>query len=313
MRDRAAELVFGTVQLGLPYGIANRTGKPSREDAVALVHLALENEVRTFDTARAYGDSEDVLGAALKGRARIVTKLGPLADLVASATRDEVRSTVDRSISESLSALRHGRLDCLLLHRAEHLTAFRGFVWERLKELAADGTIGTLGVSVQSRSEAHAALMRPEVRHIQLPFNLLDWRWKASGVIDRIRERPDVTMHLRSVFLQGLLCSGDATLWPPMPAVDPVSVITCLHAFVRTFRRSGLADLCVAYARAQVWANGIVIGMETEEQLHANVSLFGRTPLTADQCAEIECCLPRVPVELLNPARWPKREHRHAA
>ena len=313
MRGRAVELVFGTVQLGLPYGIANRTGKPSREDAVALVHRALESGVGTFDTARAYGDSEDVLGAALKGRARIVTKLSPLADLATNATRDEVRSAVDRSISESMAALHHGRLDCLLLHRAEHLTSFRGAVWDRLTELAADGTIGMLGVSVQSQSEAHAALARPEVRHIQLPFNLLDWRWKTSGVIDRIRERPDVLVHLRSVFLQGLLSSGDATLVPPVPGVDPVSVITCLHAFVRTFRRQGLADLCVAYARGQAWANGIVIGMETEEQLHANVSVFRRAPLTADQCAEIECCLPRMPAELLNPALWPRREHRHAA
>ena len=63
--QRPAELVLGSVQLGLDYGAANRTGKPSHEAALRLVRRAAESGVKTFDTARAYGDSEERLGEAL--------------------------------------------------------------------------------------------------------------------------------------------------------------------------------------------------------------------------------------------------------
>src|SRR5690349_12940268 len=144
---RPAGLVLGSVQLGLPYGIANRTGQPSRAAALKLVRHAVDRGIAEFDTARAYGDSEARLGEALQGRksVRTITKLSPLTDLASDACREDVRAAVDRSISESLAALKHGRLDCLLLHRAEHMTAFGGAVWERLIELLEDGTVLALG------------------------------------------------------------------------------------------------------------------------------------------------------------------------
>jgi aryl-alcohol dehydrogenase-like predicted oxidoreductase len=84
MREpRPAELVLGSVQLGVPYGAANRTGKPTRAAALRLVTRAVDAGITKFDTARAYGDSEDRLGEALRTRKaiRTITKLSPLADL----------------------------------------------------------------------------------------------------------------------------------------------------------------------------------------------------------------------------------------
>jgi len=119
MGRNAAELVLGTVQLGLDYGIANRTGKPERAAALRLVRRAADAGITQFDTARAYGESEERLGEALDGRpVRTITKLSPLAELSARAGREEVRAAVDASITASLAALRRERIDCLLLHRA---------------------------------------------------------------------------------------------------------------------------------------------------------------------------------------------------
>jgi len=87
--QRPAELVVGSVQLGLPYGIANRTGKPPRETALRLVKRAADAGVAVFDTARAYGDAEDRLGEALEGRSvRTITKLSPLSELPPDASSE---------------------------------------------------------------------------------------------------------------------------------------------------------------------------------------------------------------------------------
>lgn len=303
-----AELVLGSVQLGLAYGVANRTGKPSRKSALRLVRRAAEAGVTKFDTARAYGDSEERLGEALASRkaVRTITKLSPLKDLAADASRADVRAAVDASIAESLSALRRARIDCLLLHRAAHMTAFGGAVWERLIERLEDGTALALGVSVQSPDEALAALASPDVRHIQLPFNLLDWRWRRSGLIEDMAERPSVTVHARSVFLQGILAANDASLWPATDGIDARAILDRLADLAREFRRESAADLCIAYARGQHWIDGLVVGMETEDQLDDNLRLFVRPPLAPEDCAEIERQVPQVPAWFLDPAQWAK-------
>jgi aryl-alcohol dehydrogenase-like predicted oxidoreductase len=303
-----AKLVLGSVQLGVAYGAANRTGKPSHGAALRLVHRAADAGITNFDTARAYGDSEDRLGEALCQRKdiRTVTKLSPLSELSEDASRETVRDAVDASIDASLDALRRCKLDCLLLHRASHMTAFRGAVWERLIELLEEGTILSLGVSVQSPKEALEALGRCDVQHIQMPFNLLDWRWRESDVINRIRARAQLTVHARSLFLQGLLATNDASVWPNIHGVDAPALIETLTALAAKLGRESAADLCMAYARGQDWIDGVVVGMETEDQLDANLRLSTRAPLSPENCALIEQSVPRVPAQLLDPAAWPK-------
>ena len=59
-------MTLGTVQLGMNYGIANQDGKPNEEKSFAILRTAIENGAASLDTARAYGDSEDVIGRFLK-------------------------------------------------------------------------------------------------------------------------------------------------------------------------------------------------------------------------------------------------------
>jgi len=308
MGGRKAELVLGSVQLGLAYGVANKTGKPSREAALALARRAAESGVVQFDTARAYGDSEERLGEALAGRDVLtVTKLSPLADLPAGVSRESVRAAVDASIAQSCHALGRDALQCILLHRASHMTDHDGAIWHRLLEHLSDGRVQKLGVSVQSPQEALDALENSVVRHIQIPFNILDWRWREAGIDTAFMARPGVIVHTRSTFLQGLLAIDDPSIWPKIDGVDPGSVLDTLRGLVRDFGRESLADLCLAYVRGQDFVDGVVVGLETEEQLDRNLHLAVKRPLSPEECAEAERRVPHLPEQLLNPALWPKR------
>ena len=306
---KMAEFVLGSAQLGLSYGAANRTGKPSRTAALALVRRAADAGIRQFDTARAYGDAEERLGEALSGRpVATVTKLSPLSELGEASALADIVAAVDASIAQSCAALRQAQLDCLLLHRAAHLTLFDGAIWQRLRDHVHAGTIRRLGVSVQSPAEAAEALTHPEVEHIQLPFNLLDWRWREAGIIAKLEARPDVVVHARSVFLQGLLASGDPHLWPAIVGVDASAVLSKIADLAHELERDDAADLCLAYARGQDFINGVVIGLETEQQLDRNLRLVLKRPLNPDECRLVEASLPRLPEQLLNPALWPPRQ-----
>jgi aryl-alcohol dehydrogenase-like predicted oxidoreductase len=301
-----AELVMGSAQLGLAYGAANRVGKPTRDAALRLIGHAADAGIAAFDTARSYGDAEERLGDALAGRrsVRTITKLAPLTELAPGASRQAVRAAVDASIAQSRAALRRERLDCLLLHRAAHMTAYDGAVWERLNEHLESGLVAALGVSVQSPAEAHETLAESCVSHVQLPFNLLDWRWREAGVVAALQSRPSVTVHARSVFLQGVLTTDDPQLWPRVPGADVPRLMTWLRETARAFARDSVADLALAYVRGQSWIDGVVIGQETEDQLDENLRLCTRPPLSPEDCARLAAAAPRVPESLLDPAQW---------
>ena len=302
----SAELVLGTAQLGLVYGAANRIGQPSTRDAELILHSAVSAGVRWIDTAAAYGSAEQRIGAALPGSkgVRIATKLAPLDDFNETSDAGDIRRAVNDSVRRSCARLGTDRLEVLLLHRAHHLTMRSGTVWSAVKALRDEGVVYDLGVSVYSPQEALAALADRDVRHVQLPFNALDWRWRDSGVFEALAKRPGVTVHARSALLQGLLANGSDARWPE--GIDPAELTTRLHRLTRELDRDSPADLCLAYVRAQTWIDGVVVGMESLRQLALNIALFKRPPLTSDEIAAVDASLPRASERLLNPALWAK-------
>lgn len=299
-------LALGTAQLGMPYGVANRTGEPTDAGATEIVRRAIDYGVTFIDTARAYGDSERRIGAALNpgyvGRAMVSTKLDPLKSLDNGATDTAVIAAVDGSVFRSCRELQARRLDVLMLHRWSHRRQFREGAWRRLLELKAGGVIGALGTSVSSPDEAIDALQDPEIAHLQVPYNILDWRWHADEFLDARRRRPDVSVYVRSVYLQGVLLS-DAPIWPA-GIVSPERLIARIDRAVAEFARESRADLCIAYVTGAEWVTTTLIGAETGRQLNDNLSLALRPALTPDERIYLQRLIGKAPERLLNPALW---------
>ena len=309
----ANRMVLGTAQFGMIYGITNTNGKPDQEQVCTLVHTAIANGVLYLDSARAYGESEQILGKALSGgwgsRATIITKLSPMDDCPTDASESEVRAYVEQSIYKSCHALRVNSLDVLMLHRAEHLTAWQGVVWESLFNLMKQGVVSRLGVSVQTPQEALAALDFEAVEFIQLPFNILDYRWDA--VIEKIlqvREDRALVIHVRSALLQGLLTTTRMELWQRACCPNAAEVIAWLRSKAEIFTNGDVVDLSLRYVCSQQWIDGVVIGVETREQLIDNLVKLSGGSWTDELARTITVDRPRVPVETLNPAEW-KQQH----
>jgi spore coat polysaccharide biosynthesis protein SpsF len=301
-----AKLVLGTAQLGMAYGAANRIGQPNAREAELILRSAASAGVRWIDTAAAYGSAEQRIGAALAGSksVSIVTKLAPLDEFDDASPTGTIRQAVVDSVRRSCTRLGTDRLEVLLLHRAHHLTWRGGVVWNAVKELRDEGAIYDLGVSVYTPEEALAALEDPDLRYLQLPFNAIDWRWRASGAIEAIGRCPHVTIHARSALLQGLLAGDPGARWPQ--GIDRDELTASLMRLTHDLDRDSPADLCLAYVRAQPWIDGVVVGMETVNQLALNLALFSRPPLTENEIALVDTALPRATERLLNPALWAK-------
>lgn len=290
-------LVLGTVQWGMPYGIANRTGQPAASQVRQILDFARAQGIDTLDSARAYGESEAVIGACADTHWRIVTKLSPHLATGAASPME----LAQRSLAESRAALRRDRLEVLLLHRAEHRTAWDGRVWELLLEQRQEGRIGKLGVSVGTPEEAWAALEDPSVEAIQVASSLFDQRLLRAGFFAAAAARGELELFVRSVFLQGVAFLEPAQLPPFFVELRPL--LAELRALCSSLGIS-IATACLHFARTR-FETQLVLGAESLEQVQG----FVHPELEPQTQAGVErfgSALPELSPQLLNPACWPK-------
>lgn len=298
-------LTLGTVQIGLRYGIANRTEGYDDRGARDLVACALALGIDRFDTARAYGEAERRLGAALAScgaaGAQVTTKVAPLASLGEAADRRQVEAAVDSSVLRSSLALRRRNVDALLFHDAVDLWRWHGAALDRADELRAAGACGAIGASVYDPATAIRCLQDPRVTRLQVPFNVLDRRWLAPEFAAAVTARPGIEVHVRSVFLQGLLLSPQA--WPAW-ADCGARVSGAIAETVRRLDRTGAADLCLAYVRSFPWVTSAVVGVDTPDQLRELASAAARPALGAAEAEAFRSAVGEAPDRVIDPRRW---------
>jgi len=293
---------LGTVQWGTRYGIANRTGQAPRTEIKRMLDRATELGIDTLDTARAYGESEHLLGELTGGDARwrIVTKLDPYC-VPDGASPSDASSIVTKSIEQSLDALRRERLEVLLLHRAAHRDAASGAVWSTLLELRSRGLIGDIGISVGTPDDAFQFLADPDVAVLQVPASLVDRRLEARAFF-RLALEAKKEIHVRSIFLQGALLLDEQEI--PKALSPLASVVRFLSSWARE-RSSTPRDALLAYAQQRLNAT-LVLGCESLRQLDENAESL-RAPAWSDADLDaLSGALPALPDEVLDPARWPR-------
>jgi spore coat polysaccharide biosynthesis protein SpsF (cytidylyltransferase family)/aryl-alcohol dehydrogenase-like predicted oxidoreductase len=306
---RPSKLVLGTAQLGMSYGISNQTGMPSQRLANDLIRTAIVNGVQWLDTASAYGRSEEVIGRALKPgwreRLNVITKLDLLADCPIDASEAIVKTFVDESIFRSCARLQSQTIDVLMLHRMDHKKAWGGAAWSRLLEHKAAGRIKALGASVQGPDELQVALEDTEIEFIQLPFNVLDWRWdKLIEKICTVKAQRALTVHVRSALLQGLLVSVEPDHWRRANVDKHGPIQTWLNHIASVIGAPSVTAFCLNYAKSLDWVDGVVVGMETQAQLLENTHIFTSINLTEDQLELVRELRPKLTSQTLNPSQW---------
>lgn len=294
---RLDRFVLGTAQLGMAYGIANRTGQPSYAVASGIVRAAYDAGVRWFDTARRYGDAESLLGRifgdfAIANSVRIVSKLG---------CDPRSREAVSRDIDLSLELLGVDRLSALLLHDEEALDWWHDGVGANLVAARSGGRIEQIGVSVYSAERALQALSIPEIDCLQVPFNVFDRRMLKAGVFERGRATAK-TIFVRSVYLQGLALAERDSLNIHFPDAREASATYAAFCREHGVQRPRFA---VDYVRWQAPEALPVIGVETVEQLVETLDAFSVEGTPPELRGEWDRSWPRDDDQLVDPRRWP--------
>ena len=272
-------MTLGTVQLGMNYGIANQDGKPSEEKSFGILQAALEGGVTTLDTARAYGDSEEVIGRFLKQwkgeTPAIVTKVRKLE----GDTPKELERFVTESVEQSLRNLGVNKVEAVMLHGAKDPIIHGKACADAVKALIDHGYTDKVGVSVYVAEDIEGMLPYDIFSVTQVPMSIFDQRLIAGGSIDKLRER-DYTVFVRSVFLQGLFFLDPDTMTDPILMEHAAPKIRLLRS-IAAGEGMTLEQLAVAFIRDCAGVTSLVLGADTPEQVKANIKAF-ETPTLSE-------------------------------
>lgn len=292
-KNKINKLALGTAQFGMSYGVANQNGKIKLEDIKDILKLAKEKNIDLVDTAIAYGDSEKIIGNIGILDFKFVSKL-PLFPKKEDAN---VISWVDDQIKLSLKRLRIKSLYGLLIHRSEDLLGGTGKkIVNALNKLKAKGIVKKIGISIYDPSELKKLTDLIKVDIIQAPLNIIDQRFINSGWLSKLY-KSDVEVHIRSVFLQGLLLMSKKNR--PQKFNRWKSLWKIWHEWLNDNKITAL-EATIRYALSIKKISKVIVGVDSKKQLQQIIlASEGKLPPIPSELFMSD-------INLLNPSNWDK-------
>ena len=275
-----SSMTLGTVQLGMNYGIANEAGKPSLEKSFDILRTALSGRVNTLDTARAYGNSEEVIGAFLKTwegeQPKLVTKIRKLQ----GETEKELTAFAVESVEGSLKDLGVNKVSAIMLHGAKDPIIHGKACANAMQYLLDKGYTDRVGVSVYTAEDIRGMLPYDTFSVTQVPMSIFDQQLIADGSVEALKDR-GYTVFVRSVFLQGLFFLDPDKMTDPILLEHAAPKIRLLRQIAQA---EGLtvAQLAIAFMRDQAGVTSLVLGADTPGQVEENMAYFDAPTLGSD-------------------------------
>ncbi len=218
-----SEVSFGA------WAIGSAWGKVDDSESIAAMHTCIDNGVNLFDTADVYGDghSEQLIAKILRERkgdkVYVITKAGRRLpkQTVEGYTKENLTAWIERSLRN----LGVEALDLVQLHCPPTDLYYRPEVFGYLDDLVAAGKIQHYGVSVERVEEALKAIEYPNVKSVQIIFNM--FRHRPAELFFKEAQRRQVAIIARVPLASGLLtgkmpgCSSRRprrASWPGSPA-----------------------------------------------------------------------------------------------
>jgi aryl-alcohol dehydrogenase-like predicted oxidoreductase len=170
---KVSAISFGAWAIGADWG------RVSDSDSLAALNRAVDLGVNFIDTADVYGDgrSERLVARLKRERGEkifIATKAGRRLD--PHTAQGYNRKNLTRFIERSLKNLGTEAIDLLQLHCPPSEVYYRPEVFGILDDLTQQGKLRHYGVSVEKVEEALKAIEYPNVKTVQIIFNIFRQR-----------------------------------------------------------------------------------------------------------------------------------------
>jgi aryl-alcohol dehydrogenase-like predicted oxidoreductase len=305
---KVSALSFGAATFGGTNEFFAAWGKTEVDEARRLVDLCIEAGINLFDTANGYSDgrSEEVLGAALKGRRDQVLVSTKAFFPTGSGPNDmgSSRYHLRRAVEDSLRRLETDYIDIFHLHGFDALTPIEE-VQQTLDTLIREGKIRYSACSNFTGWQLMKSLAVackhgwPRFAAHQVYYSLVgrDYEWELMplGVEERIGAL--VWSPLGWGRLTGKIRRGQpapeqsrlpktASIGPPVSDEHVYNVVDALDAIAAETGKI-VPQVALNWLLQRPTISSVILGARNEEQLKQNLDAAGWN-LTAEQVAKLD-------------------------
>lgn len=280
-----SELALGGLFVTTNYGAG-------LEESHRAIHRAIARGINYIDTAPGYGDSETVIGQAIRDIEQpivISTKLGYKPDPFDPQNGDLLR----QSVHTSLEKLGREYIDVLMVHEADRPGQFDWFtdrarydgpVMQVLDELKAEGVVKAVGIGGTTAYEL-ANVIRSRKFDVVLTaftYNLL-MREAAYDAIPAAAER-NMGIVVGSPFLQGAFVKrydegvNHGLRWLSKPRRNQLKALYALLDDIDM----PITELALRFVLSNEHVSAVLQGAKTAEEVDINVAIAEKGPLPSD-------------------------------
>lgn len=253
-----SKIALGTVQFGLDYGINNKKGKIHRKDVFDILEFASKHGIDILDTAHSYGNSEKIIGGFLSKSEKsfkIVSKVPQIND----------EKNLQDYFIESLRNLGVSELYAYLFHN------FQSYIdnptlLDDIYKLKNSGKIQKVGFSLYYPSELEYLINNNiDFDILQVPYSVFDQRF--GKYFEKLRKKK-VEIHIRSVFLQGLVFKDLSKLEARFDSIRGKLIIL---NNISTTSGLSISALCLNFAVLNRFIDRVIIGVDSLANLKENL------------------------------------------
>jgi len=281
---RISSISLGTAELGMDYGFRGATNgaRPDPKEGIRLIHKALDAGINCLDTAPSYGNSEIVIGEALKQTSvtpTIVSKV-LLPNISDNGTTNS--KEISSSIESSLQSLGIETLDILLIHNTSVNALKSEEVRTALQDAKQQGKVRFIGASCYADDLPAEVLSYPDFRVMQVPFNLLDQKM-AAGFFQAALTN-GIGVFARSIYLRGVL-TPQVNCLPERLLPLKAAAFKALEIAGDEVR--GLSELALRFSLSFSGVSSVLIGVKNVSELESNLADAERGVLSAELLTQL--------------------------
>ena len=203
-KNKENKIALGTAQFSNNYGVTNRELLSSHE----IKHILKDSSefgIKTIDTAPNYDGVEKKLGKFDLKAFNIVTKISLTKD-------DEIINSrnLNKNIQNSLTALNLEKIYAILIRNPTNLMKNKKLL-NVLIEYKKKNKISKIGYTLYNIKELSVlySYFKPDI--VQIPYSIVDKSFENKDWLTKMYN-DGIEVHVRSVFLQGLLLINEESL-----------------------------------------------------------------------------------------------------
>ncbi len=259
LEKHSSKLAIGTAQFGSDYGISNESGMVPLAKIEEILKTAESCNIKTIDTAISYGEAEKSLGMIGVDNFNVITKLPKI-----TPVGSDIEKYVIKTVKNSLDNLKTSQLHAVLLHTSNDLIGkYSKKIYKALYKLKEEGLTNKIGVSVYNPDETFSICQEYDLDMVQLPLNIFDQRFRSGKCIEFLSSR-GIDVHVRSVFLQGLLLMRRENL--PTKFNRWMESWNIWHDWLEKTKIDAVSA-CLNAISEDPNVDSIVVGIESKQQL----------------------------------------------